>query len=580
MKWSLIPGVVFLFFSSTVAQQSKLDSMLIDHVIMKEYDEAVGVLEKGAGPLNPLYQQYAALHYSLMVNRTDFFTLMVQYGAHPSDPPTFFPPVWTATAHGNYRFLMLLQRAGWDLKYADGSGVNVTSFAVKYDRPQELKYLFDQGVGAAHTSGQTNLLQRAAASNAYQCVPLLLAQGMDPELVSPNGNTALSIAVKAGHSQVLGAMLEGSDVDWSWRNEKGLTLLHLALENDCGGCVEELVRNGAPVMVPDGKGDFPIHAATQKGDLRVISALMGGQLDLNVPDSRGRSPFFISVVSHHALAAQLLLMNGARDDANMVSDALEAVLRHDLSTLKQLVPNADAANATPTGLPLLHWAVRANAPDDLIQWLLEAGADPNLRDCKGRSLFFPLILRNRHELISLFPSLSPNPELRQASSAMALAAQLDRPEILRYLLEEEGERFPMSEDGWSLLEHAIGAYASRPTLEVALEYSPDHILMGIPKVLNTPVVLNPLATAVDHPDQAVFEWWVKWYLERMPDILSTPELAEAPVLAAVRSNRPDRLAFLLDNGFPANVGPAKQLALEELHLDCYRMLIRSIRASN
>jgi ankyrin repeat protein len=100
-----------------------------------------------------------------------------------------------------------------------------------------------------------------------------LSQG--PSIVnSPNikGETALHLAVRAGHLGVCAALIQrGADVDLS--DEEGCTPLHIACKEDNAFIARVLLKNGSDPMIMDENGWTPVEYAGPKAKAAMPSDL-------------------------------------------------------------------------------------------------------------------------------------------------------------------------------------------------------------------------------------------------------------------------------------------------------------------
>lgn len=140
----------------------------------------------------------------------------------------------------------------------------------------------------------------------------------------------------------------------------------------------------------------PIQAAASGGNEDVINYLLDNGANINEPTVQGWTPLFIALRDGHAEAAKLLVYRQA--DLQAVTDlgatALFMILDPARFTPKErkellvylLKRGADASHKTPSGLTPLYFAVTAVKDPEIVQVLLDYGADPATVDSKGRTL--------------------------------------------------------------------------------------------------------------------------------------------------------------------------------------------------
>ncbi len=106
--------------------------------------------------------------------------------------------------------LKMLIEAGMDLHFVNREGLGALDIAIKYRRPDIVRYCKEQGISLSTTrrkSGMTPLML-ASAFNDLEMVEYLLAEGAEINGVDAHGMTALDYARKMGQTKVK-ELLEG-----------------------------------------------------------------------------------------------------------------------------------------------------------------------------------------------------------------------------------------------------------------------------------------------------------------------------------------------------------------------------------
>ncbi|KAF8692213.1 hypothetical protein HU200_039816 [Digitaria exilis] len=186
------------------------------------------------------------------------------------------------------------------------------------------------------------------------------------------------------------------------KDDIGRNALHLAALKGhlevCKFLVEELGLDVNSTMVSNAKR--PVHFAAAGGNKRVLGYLLDHGGDAEVPDSKGSTPLHDAAEQGHCEAIRLLLSKGVDVDpvnyrgtplhlaASMGKDqALKILLEH-------------GADAVDDGLT------------DIVKFLLEAGADPNIADEYGKIPIMDAAVNGQRELVEiLFPMTRPIPSV-------------------------------------------------------------------------------------------------------------------------------------------------------------------------
>ena len=171
-------------------------------------------------------------------------------------------------------------------------------------------------------------------------VRAMLARGMDPETVGPDGNPVLITAAREGSARV----------------------------------VDVLLAAGAKVDQPNAYGDTALKMAALHGRLEIAKKLRARKATLDPP---GWTPLIYAATGGHDEMVRYLLAEGAKIDAvspNGTTALMMAVREEKFSTAELLIARGANVNVrNENGATALEWAERSE-DRALIERLKRAGA--------------------------------------------------------------------------------------------------------------------------------------------------------------------------------------------------------------
>jgi ankyrin repeat protein len=335
---------------------------------------------------------------------------------------------------------------GLDTTNAEGfesRGLTALHWAAKFADEATLRVLVESGadIDARNAEGVTPLYVAARNWDGEHVVAALLDLGADITLTDSDGRTPLHIAAQNGygHNSVLLLLQRGASIRASCN--VGQLPLHVAAANPYGvTSVKHLLSYGADANAPNGRWRTPLHVAAgvwYRGidSVEVLVEIGAANVDVTDPDGltplhmaaqsvcggecvkfllehgakvdavskkERRTPLHMAARSPHSHdAVRYLLENGANVEAtdSLMQTPLHlavTVVDRDASAevVRTLLAYRANVNAkTQKGQTALHVAVLYEFSWNESSWrafvrtLLQHGADPNIVDAEGRSVF-------------------------------------------------------------------------------------------------------------------------------------------------------------------------------------------------
>lgn len=186
-------------------------------------------------------------------------------------------------------------------------------------------------VDARSKDGRTALF-RAAANGDSQMVKMLVEMGADPTVTELHlGRSALDIARAKGHGVVVKILERGEAVlhaarlgdlqlletllekaaTTNFRDQYGLTALHMAAIKGNKDALMIVAEFGADLECQDGEGHTPLHMAVEGGCAQTVEVLLNRGANVNARNKKGATPLSISKYLGYEEITQLLVDEGS-----------------------------------------------------------------------------------------------------------------------------------------------------------------------------------------------------------------------------------------------------------------------------
>ena len=214
-------------------------------------------------------------------------------------------------------------------------------------------------------------LHLAAEIGSVEICTILLEAGADPALADQDGATALGVAVREGHAEVVRMFVDKNPDIFSDRTSGNL-FYDAAFHGH---------REIVAFLIEAAGGhygfsiDIALQGAATNGHTDIARLLVQAGADVTVQNGDNKTPVDLANEQGHKTLARML---------EQIPKLFEAVAAGDLEAVKRLVEEEQSTNRRHPrdGHTPLHEAVRQGRPE-VVQVLLEAGADLSLRDKSG-----------------------------------------------------------------------------------------------------------------------------------------------------------------------------------------------------
>lgn len=486
-------------------------------------DAARKMLEKGA-ILKTKAGEWSPLHTAARWGHIDLVKLYLEKGADPNTPGYFFDgtALHSAAEGGNVEIITLLLKAGAKLDARSSQGNTPLHLAAKKGNLEAITYLIEQGADldaennkketplriafdeghaeiveelerrGAKAIDKSNLnvekLHEAIQKGNILLVKAIIASGADLNIykteyrisVSSVKATPLHVAAHVGNFDIVTLLIsKGADIEAvtkHYRESSQETALQIAAKKGHLVIVQELVKNGAKTINPDGKNSA-FHAAAYGGSIDTVKYFLEQGMDINTRNFEEKTALYETSSNRKPEVVELLLKRGA--DPNLTDDRGDSPLHRAAyfgrveNAVLLINAKADLNLKNKYGDTALHIALKkGHLP--VSKLLIENGAKINEKNKKGQTPLDIAYLAADEQAVKLLSSLNAERDEKYTFGADKIHEAIDtqKSDYLEFLLKNGAS--PKNEDySGHMPVHKAVIKNDKKAVELFIKYGAD-----------------------------------------------------------------------------------------------------------
>lgn len=379
------------------------------------------LIESGADVDAAASSEVTALWLSASEGRVDVMKTLLEKGADAANTRVDgITTLGTASVGGHTEAIKLLLESGADPTITDTDGLTPLMNAAENGSVAIMKLLVEHVDDPAYVNLMSNTgyspLIIASAHGHVDAVEYLVKAGSDVDAVHDNKVTALMYGAAHGHIDVMKVLIKKGKASLDAKHTNGGTALLEAASGGKYDAMKLLVDSGATFDYFDDDGVSPLMAIASQGDVDGQTVIIEALKKLKTPEEltehinelsySGGSSVMFAAAGGHLECAKQLMEYGA--DIVKIARAGEGYEER----LAQMIAEGQVQEEEPhvDGVTALHVAAQGGYLD-MVNMLLEAGADVSHLDDAKRSALVLAVQGNHGEVASVLVAAGSDPNV-------------------------------------------------------------------------------------------------------------------------------------------------------------------------
>ena len=449
--------------------------------------ETINVLLKAGGDPNIADAQGLTwIHQAVgMGCNIEILQTIIDHGADVNATNNYnISPLMTACQTGNAEAINVLFNAGADPSIADFNGVTLIHQSVVLGcNKKTLQTIINHGadVNAIENKHLTALMLACQKGNV-NAINVLLKAGADHNVQDITGATLIHhAAVAQDYSQETLQTIINHGVDVNATNNESVTALMTACQQKNVEAIHLLLKAGADPNIADTSGATSIHHAVVGGcSKETLQFIIDNGADVNTTNEENTTALMAACQKGNVEAINTLVNAGA--DPN-TADTIDATWIHHAfvgccskDTLQAVIENGADVNATDMNSTTALMLACQEGNMEVINVLLNAGADINIVDTKGLTWIHHAVVRggNKETLQAIINyGANVNATNKENMTALMYACSRGNVETINVLLNAGANPVIADTKGFTCIHYAVYGDCDKDTLQALIYHGSD-----------------------------------------------------------------------------------------------------------
>jgi ankyrin repeat protein len=273
------------------------------------------LLQNGADPNARDSAGLSPLDEAVSRGFPDVTSLLLESGAQIDDVQlrTGATPLNEAACNGQNAVLQLLLARKADAAIEDKAGFSPIENATRFHHTEAARIILQHSKAELPKNSLAKFLGEAAVKGQEDMVRVLLTNGADVNADSPSGLTAVDVAAAKDQDGIV-RLLIANGANVNSRNTDGTMPLYDAALHGHVTTVAILLAHGAQIDAQESQsGTTALYAAASFGREDVAALLLERGADPNICTKRGESPLHAALENGNVRVANRIRQHGGRD---------------------------------------------------------------------------------------------------------------------------------------------------------------------------------------------------------------------------------------------------------------------------